>query len=844
MNLTSDRSASETLDASTLSVQQKHELAEKIGSIARDLGKGMSGEDVLILQKALVLLGYLKVTPNENFGPATEDALVRFKIDHKLATDKNQESAKRFGANTKNKMQEILSTVDLDVDVAALLNQALLLSDEPLKQKMAEAQDRMKRAEQTKAMAEHTKSAIEQVDFGNGDLFDARAMYLWIKDEAKSHGKSLPSDFSSTGEKTLQLFTALSLLESRLHGGKPSENASADVKASYERGAVAARNTITSGSQPIIQRFFQQMKGVAQDVFGKSIEQAELNRLSALSDTEAGERLAEKHGLHIKVKAAPDSLETSKEVFEREALKMLMNGPEFKDEEARKDEVCREWRVKTPRDLDEKIPDIRKRLNDITKYTEEGRRDRNALEKVLEVHAAYPLLEYEKTVILPALARMYADRIAAYAVKTYPNDVAKQRLFFEASKKHVRHPFFADWSKGNEEPTQYIGKGYTQDPLNNGNQPRYTFSIEPQSAGLPSEDQDFLNGEWLRVRALRGVLISSRADLSEKDNHKSQNDVYGGIAAVDQYLGYRGKRINTNNKNNFLGGKGYFSIDRINHSLPQAVDHHLYKEPYSEGKGRNDTDTLTQTDPTFAHDVMAIQAMEKQILGGLPTEDQQVFINYDWTPVFKPLFDYIAPDGTIYASGKREEQQAHFNQMKTFLASFDKGGKNALLQERRRIATIEDATILTEEYRLRALGVAAELDGVQGQLEDLNKSLATEKGSVQGAAEKVQTLAQRIEQLQKDLQTEKSGKESAERALAEFQESSRIRDAQAQSQMGSQLGSISSLEAQDIVEKGRVAGIKREALAALKSLENASGILDSKKRAEHIATLRAKLTEI
>lgn len=87
---------------------QKKELAKEIGAIARDLGKGMSGKDVLVLQKALVSLGYLKTIPNEVFGQEVEDAIVRFKIDKKLATDRNDERAKRFGAGTRNKMREVL----------------------------------------------------------------------------------------------------------------------------------------------------------------------------------------------------------------------------------------------------------------------------------------------------------------------------------------------------------------------------------------------------------------------------------------------------------------------------------------------------------------------------------------------------------------------------------------------------------------------------------------------------------------------------------------------------------------------------------------------------------------
>lgn len=741
--------------------------------------------------------------------------------------------------------------LELDADIAALLNQAFLLSDEPLKQKMADAQDRMKGAEHAKKAAEAAKSALEESNFESGDLFDARAMYIWIKDEAKSHGKSLPLDFSSTGEKTLQLFTALNALEQRLQSGKPSENASEDVKASYERGATAARDAIMSGSRPIVQMFFRQMKSVARDVFGKSIEQAELNRLSALSDTEEGQRLAEKHGLHIKVKAAKDSLETSKEVFERDIVKMLMRGPEFLDNERKIHGVCHYFQVKTLRDLD--MPSIqnryaRARASQWDRGSYDEKNEFTHLAQALEVHVTYPLLEYEKAVILPALARMYADRIMAHASATYPNDIAKQRLFLEASKKSVCHPFFDKSRSADEEPRQYIGENRhdtVSQRLHAGNRPQYVFSTVPQSAGLTSEDQDFLNGEWLRARALRGVLLSSRAVVANNDSHKSQNDVYGGIAAVDQYLGYRGSRyIIADKKDSFLGGKGYFSIHDKNHASPTAVSHELYTDRYDADKGRNDTKTLTETDPTFAHDVMAIQAMEKQVLQGLPEEEQKMFHNYDWTPVFIPLFDYTAPDGTIYASGKREEQQAHFNQMKAFLASFDRGGENASLQERRRIATIEDATVLTEEYRLRALGAVTELEKAQGQLGDLNRSLATEQGSTRGAHEKAQTLAQRIEQLQAELQMAKSGNERAERELAALQESSRTRNDQAQSQIGQLQGQVRSLEVQGGTERDRIAAVKGVALNLVQSMENSSGVLDGKKRADYLATLKRKLTEL
>jgi hypothetical protein len=658
------------------------------------------------------------------------------------------------------------SGLELDADIAALLNQALLVSDEPLKQKMADAEDRLKSSEQTKKVSEITRSAIEGSNFTNGDLFDARAMYLWIKDEAQKNKKPLPLDFSSAGEKTLQLFVAFDILNKRLESGKPSEHASADVKESYERGAKAARSTITVGSQTTVRAFFEQMKSVASDVFGKSIEQAELSRLNALADTEEGQRMAEKHGLHVKVKIAPDSLETSKDVFEREALKMLLKGPEIMSEETRKGYACSYEQVETPRNFN--ISELRKR-RDTASYSDDPQKKSLALrlEEALEVHAAYPLLEYEKTVILPALARMYADRIGAYVADKYPGDTAKQRLFFEASKKVVHHPFFANTSRSGgetQEPTGWNSHEGAGRLL--ADRDIYTFSIAPQNAGLTQEDQDFLNGEWLRARALRGALLSPRTSFNEprfykKDDHKPQKDVYGGIAAVDQYLAYKGKRVTTKDEPlTFQAKKGYLRINDGHFS--SAVDYTLGEEA-----ARGDRDTLTRKDPTFAHDVMAIQAMEKQILDGLPEEEKKIFYNYDWTPVFKPLFDYTAPDGTIYAYEKRDEQQAHFNQMKRHMASFDKGGENASLRERKRIATIEDAAELTEEYRLRALGIVEELNKAQSQLEGLNKSLATEQSSTKSTAEQAQTSAQRIQQLQRDFEAEKSAHERAKIALDE-----------------------------------------------------------------------------
>ncbi len=90
--------------------EKKKYLAEGINGITRDLGRGMHGNDVLMLQNALLILGYMTVAPNGNFGPKTEDALVRFKLANNLATDPNDIKTKRFGKNTKKKIVEMLST--------------------------------------------------------------------------------------------------------------------------------------------------------------------------------------------------------------------------------------------------------------------------------------------------------------------------------------------------------------------------------------------------------------------------------------------------------------------------------------------------------------------------------------------------------------------------------------------------------------------------------------------------------------------------------------------------------------------------------------------------------------
>ena len=92
----------------TMSLPEKKKyLAEGINGIARDLGRGMSGDDVLMLQNALLILGYMTIAPNGNFGPKTEDALARFKLANNLATDQNDIKTKRFGGNTKKKMVEL-----------------------------------------------------------------------------------------------------------------------------------------------------------------------------------------------------------------------------------------------------------------------------------------------------------------------------------------------------------------------------------------------------------------------------------------------------------------------------------------------------------------------------------------------------------------------------------------------------------------------------------------------------------------------------------------------------------------------------------------------------------------
>ncbi|MBP7899049.1 peptidoglycan-binding protein, partial [Candidatus Gracilibacteria bacterium] len=94
----------------TMSLPEKKKyLAEGINGMTRDLGRGMSGDDVLMLQNALLILGYMTVAPNGNFGPKTEDALARFKLANSLATDPNDIKTKRFGGNTKRKMIEMLS---------------------------------------------------------------------------------------------------------------------------------------------------------------------------------------------------------------------------------------------------------------------------------------------------------------------------------------------------------------------------------------------------------------------------------------------------------------------------------------------------------------------------------------------------------------------------------------------------------------------------------------------------------------------------------------------------------------------------------------------------------------
>lgn len=102
----------------TMSLPEKKKyLAEGINGMTRDLGRGMSGDDVLMLQNALLILGYMTVAPNGNFGPKTEDALARFN----LATDPSDIKTKRFGGNTKKKMVEILS---IDANTTTVANTA------------------------------------------------------------------------------------------------------------------------------------------------------------------------------------------------------------------------------------------------------------------------------------------------------------------------------------------------------------------------------------------------------------------------------------------------------------------------------------------------------------------------------------------------------------------------------------------------------------------------------------------------------------------------------------------------------------------------------------------------
>lgn len=99
-----------TPDAAKKIAQEKVTLSAKVSEMKRDLGRDMAGDDVLTLQKILKHLGYFQAEPNGNFGPATEAALVQFKIDYRLAAEKNRNEVqtKRCGANTRAKLQEIL----------------------------------------------------------------------------------------------------------------------------------------------------------------------------------------------------------------------------------------------------------------------------------------------------------------------------------------------------------------------------------------------------------------------------------------------------------------------------------------------------------------------------------------------------------------------------------------------------------------------------------------------------------------------------------------------------------------------------------------------------------------
>ncbi len=111
--------------------EKKKYLAEGINGIARDLGRGMSGDDVLMLQNALLILGYMTVAPNGNFGPKTEDALARFKLANNLATDPSDIKTKRFGGNTKKKMVELFSVEVSKASEAPRPAQAPRLSQAP-----------------------------------------------------------------------------------------------------------------------------------------------------------------------------------------------------------------------------------------------------------------------------------------------------------------------------------------------------------------------------------------------------------------------------------------------------------------------------------------------------------------------------------------------------------------------------------------------------------------------------------------------------------------------------------------------------------------------------------------
>lgn len=81
---TSTSSASTTVQIKLLNSASTSLIPSKF-TFTKNFSIGSNGPDVLELQKILVSLGFLKATPNGNFGPTTKEAVVNFQIANKIS---------------------------------------------------------------------------------------------------------------------------------------------------------------------------------------------------------------------------------------------------------------------------------------------------------------------------------------------------------------------------------------------------------------------------------------------------------------------------------------------------------------------------------------------------------------------------------------------------------------------------------------------------------------------------------------------------------------------------------------------------------------------------------------